>query len=254
MKDFIINKFLEYDDEVLGEFHSKMIGPLPLYASPSSFSEHIFTWGSVAEGEWSVNLNEGRFFENNGTIHIVGRLRDREYYNIHTDLYKASLLRDLYTDTDICNISKPIECQEIAFNRRIDYEKIWHPSGIVYGTRIHYIKLQTPSNGYGIPFELERLIDPNFDVRQYLKDYVDQMTWIIKVLKALGHPLTVLDEAASRLRYSDGFMLTVLPAFTMSVQDGIAKNLEFIKGLSDHFPLGEDILQYARDKWLPLAN
>jgi hypothetical protein len=236
MREFLYHKLIQFNQDAVQEFQQEIVGTVPCYATPAV--DHAAMWGSTDRGRWTVNAVEGRFYENTGRIHIVGWLRDQDYYDLYVEIYNK--LPDKF--------SQPISIEQ----NRLKIAN--HPGGI--DSNMFYIQLQTPNNSYGLPYSLDHLLDPLFYRRRnlYACEFVDNTTWLLQQGRwsiGLGPEL----EPNTILSNKQGIFYTVLPRFNITLAKSVEQHLTYLDQiLLDQSTDRDSILQQARDQWLPLIN
>lgn len=236
MKEFLYNKVIHFNNNSLNEFQRRMVSPLPFYSTPRP--QVATMWGSNSQGRWSINAGEARFFENNGTIHLLGWLRGPEYFKIHQELYDAGVIR----------LSKPwlIEVGKLRLNG--------HPNGTNASSKIFYIRLETPTKQYGKTLQLAQLLDANFDHQEYFYKYINDMTAIFQLAKQSNIKFPEPFETNCCLLDDQGLFYTVLPIFKLLPQSTVNHYMSNLQKAIPPIDSKETIIQYAREKWQPLTS
>ena len=236
MREFLYHKLIQFNRDVVQEFQQEIVGPVPSYSTPAV--DQAVTWGATDQGWWTVSAVEGRFYENTGRIHIAGWLRDQDYYDLYVEIYNK--LPDKF--------SQPILIEQNKL------KLVNHPGGV--NSNMFYIQLQTPNSSYGLPYNLDHLLDPLFYRRRnlYACEFVDNTTWL---LQQGSRSLSVGPELEPNTILSNdrGIFYTMLPRFNIPLKDSVEQHLNYLdQVLLDQATDRDSILQQARDQWLPLIN
>jgi hypothetical protein len=245
MREFLYHKLIQFNEAFVEEFQDKMTGLLPVFNRPDFIDATI--WGSTDKGRWLATLNECRFYENNGTIHIVGWERDTNWFENYCKIYERSITDNIVT------LSTPVDSETsnlIIQNRYI--------AGLSE-SRAHYIKLQTPNQSYGLTMMLSSLLKPivNSERNDEIWKYINEVRWILETCKSLDIAFPEVISTNTRLQDADSFFYTVLPKFVLDLESSINWHLAYldtkflINMPGEHKQRNK---QYAREQWLPLIN
>ena len=248
MKQFLLTKFLQFDQNSVDDFQTSIANMMPLFNKPiiSIPSDVPATvWGFTNRGFWTVTLTEAYFYDFDGTIHVISSTKDEQYYLMFRDLYYASVFSN-----SRCQLSKPLDFSE----------ETWVGKN---NKKIYYFKFQTPAGGYGTPLRLKLLLEKKTtDLTEWNKetltiwytDYINEITWLLSAIVTYGYPLYPICANQFRLEYDAGSFFYMLPNFTHTKEDAIKNYLIGIEGLVDYIKLDDKLNIYAREQWLPILN
>lgn len=239
MKQFLLSKFLQFDQSAVDDFQTSIANMMPLFNKPSlaSVSKYPTTiWGFKDNGFWNMTTHEAIFFESDGTIHLLSFTKDYQYYSICRDLYYASVFSD-----SICRLSKPLDFSEESWPGKRD-------------KKIYYSKFRTTGGNYGETVFLRYILnkDPNL-MAKWITTYINEMTWLLSALLTYGHPCPGWD-LTFRLQSGEETFFCILPGFTKTKEECASELLEELGVFLVTMNLNDDILTYAREQWLPILN
>jgi hypothetical protein len=215
---------------------------LPTFANPNMFDDAIRIWGYEGEDFWYCDYQEARYFENNGTIHVLSCSKDQNYYDICSRLYDKS-------------VSDSVEyvCKPLEFSTQTAVIPDRHPSGVKTGDTLYYSKFVTPNNSYAYTMYMMYLTDQTGKAFiSNLTPAIDAIDWLFKSLKSFNvsqYPEWI--DYNNILVATKGIMFTILPDFTLSANDSINQSLEGIDVVFRNMGIksNTNFVEYARDKW-----
>lgn len=240
--EFLYNKFIQLDDDAIAEHRIFVTKYLPTNSTATITigNNDPLIWGYEDNGFWTVHATESRFYENDGTIHILGVDRDTTWYEIYNELYRASL------NNAPCRVCTPVEVR----TQKLDVDN--HVSGRPEGSDLFYIQLKTPTGKYGITLQLE-LLTQDIEISFPKEKQFDQIYWILNTLKQHNRPFpeftSVNESDLSGLKDDLGRFLAVLPVFNQTPTTAVNYILE--RAILDE---NNEFLEYVRDKCLLLTN
>jgi hypothetical protein len=248
MNDFLFNQFINYSQETINEFQKNVVDFLPSFTTtPVTPTWTTSVWGNDGNNFWYVNQKEARYFETDGTIHVISASKDQTYFNNCTALYNNSVRDGMMV------ISKPLEFSDVTLT--VDN----HPCGLTNGDLIHYSKFSTPTGTYGTPYHLLIVSDNPNDatIINYLQKYLDSVTWILTQSKQITNGLY---PEVTRLREvmctNDGIIFPILPEFTLSAAEVLAAGEDMFTNASTTEKAARftDLINNGRTKWTQALN
>jgi hypothetical protein len=244
--EFLYDKFIHLDDDAVAKHRMNVTKYLPSMSTVAIVNEgnDPVIWGNEDNGFWTAHATESRFYENDGTIHILGVVRDATWYEIYNELYRASL------NNAPCRICTPVEVR----TQKLDIAN--HVSGRSEGSDLFYIQLTTPTGKYGIPMALETLKE-DLTIVFPDKEFFDQIYWILDTLKQHNRPFPEFQpydmSDLHGLKDELGRFLAVLPIFNQTPTTSV----NLLLGIATPILLDENnnlFLEYMRNKCLLLTN
>lgn len=172
MKQFLLDQFNNFGQDVVDKFQADMTGPLPTFARAKAWETNI--WGYEPNGFWYTNKNQTYFFEENGTVHTLGILFKPHYYNTYKAIYKET-----QTNTT-CHVRVMMPIEMTAETLTAEH----HFCGLTAGSEIYYMKFETPDKTYGQNVEAIRL--GRLDAKIYLQKYIKQLIEVFFILRKLN--------------------------------------------------------------------
>ena len=240
MKLFLKNIFDIIDGPYIDSFYQSVTKFLP---STGDIYKKLI-WGNTESGFWYSRNNEVYFYENTGAIHALLPDTGIEHYQIITGLYSKGVAEQKNF------LVKPITCDEML----IDVDN--HPSGFLKDTKLLYIVFQPESSEVGIPLTMDYCFNNIEDSLE--KDYIDACKWIFSSLYTLNYkfpssPLSPMNT----LRVDNARLFYLFPKFDSDINSCIDMHLSSLETFLNKegilgLPENIDILNYAREQWLPL--
>lgn len=199
MKQFLLDKLNNFNQESLSEFSNRITKTLPAAGNPSMM------WGEEETGVWYLDSDTARFYEDGGIIHIIDSRRNKEWNDTIKQVFDK--LAD-ENNTEI-RITVPLEFEEVIL------ENDSHPHGLVNGQVMYYNKLQTPTGEYGIPQTLDILLkntpSANPKIREDIYKMMSQGKYIFSLMSSnTSNDLNLEEDNDLVLRGDTGYFWFII--------------------------------------------
>jgi hypothetical protein len=204
MKQFILEKFYNFNQEIYVEFNAAISKNLPFIGNSDLFDTHAMIWGDLETGFWFVNTTEGRLFENNGIMHCVDFWKNEDQYKIINDLYEINKI------DNFCKMAEPL-----IFEKHV-LEIDDHPSGNPRGTEFYYTQFSVPEGMYGIPPNTGSLFEAHTNDESTRLKYFNKISTLMISLNKLGHPLCKKPDI---FKHNDDMLFMFNSPFNLSVKE-----------------------------------
>lgn len=241
MNEFLFDLFVNFNQESLSKFQQQTIMDLlPIRGTPIPDSGTNM-WGFTNDGFWCVNATEARLYQHNGIIHVYSSTKTDQYYQICLDLYRIE------NNSEDYKFSQPMR-----FNQQI-LPVDNHPSGVPKNSPISYMQFQLPNSRYGMSPHLEKLINPKFNPKEIMVNYINYITWLFESVRNRGFKFPKWIMVKDVL-YTDKYrFVPVLPEFSYTSQQIFPLYINQVERMlamsSDRISDPYEIINYARTKW-----
>jgi hypothetical protein len=235
MKNFLIDKFNNFTKSAETASSVAFTKNLPsiLHLTPSYIGDEGFpSWGSEENGFWTLNTNEARYYENDGTIHCVGI----QYNNEYCENYR--LLSEHLTEIRSLLLAETDSFQITAED---------HVSHTV-GDTVYYAKFVSPSGEFGRPVAMLLITgELPFDANSF--NFINDLFFkVYSGFKSAKISCPSSFTQGSILADSRGYYLGLVSDFSVSIEQSIDNVIANEMGDTNRFNF-DQINKYGLEKW-----
>lgn len=240
MKNFLFEKLNNFTQDEESRFHFDLTRKLPATHEEADqrgfLDKNPVIWGYENDGFWTMSHTEVRFYENNGTIHIIGTKYDESYVaNYRLLSSKLENIRSLNLDeTDRFSITNETHI------------------GLKQGDVVYYAKFLSPNGELGWPIATNYRTGKD-SLTDFLRKIIDFGFEVYNGLKQTGGLCPADFNPLDAYIDSNGIYLGVIRDFSIGYQESLQRSITNGWAPASNQDTDE-LINYGTTKWQTLTT